>query len=291
MIRSAAYAVLVVGLASRILAETYEPYQPSLARMSTRNIIGLHRRALDGYAPTEEICGDGHTCAEACGKGFQQCHSKDDLTHCYNPIKKQTCCPNGSGDACDDGYFCTADDDAKTWCCPDGMSLKECAQKYNIPGPLTSQILSTSTTTTTTTKATTTKHTSSEAPHTSQTEEVTTTKHASTKESSKESTTTSPKTKKPESTTVSKTAHDESTSESAVKETSTTTSSLASMTTSIDGTGVFISTEAITTTSDSVPTSTPPASSTSSVSQGGSGSHGPVNSLVLFVAGALAAFV
>ncbi|KAI0435332.1 hypothetical protein F5Y09DRAFT_293418 [Xylaria sp. FL1042] len=288
MICSTAYAVLVVGLASRILAEPYEPYQPSLARMSTRNIFGLHRRGVEGYAPTEEICGDGHTCAEACGKGFQQCHSKDDLTHCYNQSKQQTCCPNGSGDACDNGYFCTADDDAKTWCCPDGLSLTECAKKYNIPGPLTSQIVSTSTTTT---KATTTKHTSSEASHTSKTEEATTTKHTSTKESSKEPTTTSTKIRKPGSTTVSKTSHHESTSESEVKETSTTASSPASTTTPADVTGASISTEAIMTTSDSVPTSTPPASSTSSISQGGSGSHGPISGFVLFVAGALAAFI
>ena len=100
MICSAAYPLLVVGLASQILAEPVrEPYQPSLARMSTRNIIGLHRRDLEGYAPTELLCGEGDTCAEACGKGFDKCNSNDHLTHCYNPSKKQTCCPNGSGGA------------------------------------------------------------------------------------------------------------------------------------------------------------------------------------------------
>ncbi|KAI0965181.1 hypothetical protein F4678DRAFT_343512 [Xylaria arbuscula] len=314
MMYSTAYTVLVVGLASQILAEPYEPHQPSLARMSTRNIIGFHRRDLEGYAPTEQICGDGNTCAEACGKGFTQCNSKDHLTHCYNPVKKETCCPNGSGESCDNGYFCTADDDDKTWCCPDGLSLKECAQKYNIPGPLTSQAVSTSTTTT---KATATKETTSKASHTSATKEATTKEastmhHTSTKESSTTKTTsttstTSTKSKKPESTesaestestestTLSRTSHHQSTSETRVKEeTSTTSNSPVSTTTPIETSDASISPAAIptqTTTSDAVPTSTPPASTTSSASVGGSGSHGPANSLVLVLAGALAAFV
>ncbi|KAI0910097.1 hypothetical protein F4823DRAFT_591682 [Ustulina deusta] len=292
MICSVAYTVLVVGLASRVLAgPSHEPYHPSLARMSTRDIIGLHRRDAEGYSPTEQLCGAGDTCADACGKGFKQCRSKDSLTHCYNSLKKQTCCPNGSGDSCDNGYFCTADEDAKTWCCPDGLSLKECAQKYDIPGPLTSQVLSTSTsistsTSTTTAKATTTKHTSSE--------EATTAKHTSTTEL----TTTSTKTGKPESTestTISKTSHRQSTSESELGGTSTTTSSLASTTTLlIDASSASIFTEAIATqtpASDSAPSSTTPTSSTSSIGQSGSGNHGPANSLVLFLAGALAALI
>ncbi|KAI1302975.1 hypothetical protein F5Y03DRAFT_193150 [Xylaria venustula] len=297
MIYSTAYTLLVVGLASQILAEPYEPHRPSLARMSTRNIIGFHRRDLEGYAPTEQICGDGDTCAEACGKGFTQCHSKDHLTHCYNPVKKETCCPNGSGESCDNGYFCTADDDDKTWCCPDGLTLKECAQKYNIPGPLTSQAVSTSKTTA---KATSTKETTSKASHTSVTKEATTTQQTSTKESG----TTSTKSKKPdttettestESTTLSKTPHHQSTSETRVKEaTSTSSSSPVSTTTPIETSGTSISTEAIatqSTTSDAVPTSTPPSSTTSSASVGGSGHHGPVNSLLLSLAGVLAALI
>lgn len=98
MIFNTAYTLLAVGFASQALAEPYrEPYQPKLARMSTRNILGIQRRVLEGYSPMEQLCGDGDTCAEACGKGFKQCASKDALTHCYNSSKKQTCCPGGTG--------------------------------------------------------------------------------------------------------------------------------------------------------------------------------------------------
>ncbi|KAI1423309.1 hypothetical protein F5Y12DRAFT_758340 [Xylaria sp. FL1777] len=294
MICSVAYTVLVAGLASRILAEpSHGPNQPLLARMSTRNIIGLHRRDIEGYAPMEQLCGAGDTCAEACGKGFMQCKSKDALTHCYNSSAKQACCPNGGGDSCDNGYFCTADDAQKTWCCPDGLSLKECAQKYNIPGPLTSQIVSTSTTTsTTTTKATATKDTSSEASHIS-TQEATTTNHASTKES----TTTSTNIKKPESTEITttlKTSHYQSTTNSEAEGTSTITNPPSPTTSLTDVSGASIATEAINaqaTGSDSVPSLTPSASPTSSVSKGGSGSYGPRNGLMFFLAGALAALI
>lgn len=96
-----AYTLLVIGFASQVLAEPFhEPYQPKLARMSTRNILGIQRRGTEGYSPMEQLCGDGDTCAEACGKGFKQCASKDDLTHCYNSLRKQTCCPGGTGGEC-----------------------------------------------------------------------------------------------------------------------------------------------------------------------------------------------
>ncbi|KAI0184412.1 hypothetical protein EV127DRAFT_237958 [Xylaria flabelliformis] len=292
MIRYAAYTLLVMGLASQALADPVnEPYQPELARMSTRNILGLHRRAMEGYAPVEQLCGDGDTCAEACGKGFSQCASKDNLTHCYNRSKKQECCPGGTGDACDNGYFCSADDAGKTWCCPDGLSLKECAQKYNIPGPLTSQapqVSSTSTTiTTTTTKPTKTKSAdSSDAPKTSSASSTTTTS-----------------TKKPviTSTTSSKILHHESTSKSEPKETSSTTpTTLSSSATTllIDVSSALVATAGVTaqtTALDLAPSSTPstPPASSSTVSIGtnGSGSYGPVNALVLLIAGALAALV
>ncbi|KAI0453115.1 hypothetical protein F5B21DRAFT_311291 [Xylaria acuta] len=285
MIWYTAYTFLVVGLASQTLAEPFrEPYQPKLARMSVRNILGLHRREIEGYTPVEQLCGDGDTCAEACGKGFSQCASKDDLTHCYNRSKKQTCCPGGTGDACDNGYFCSADEEGETWCCPEGLSLKECAQKYNIPGPLTSQAPHTSTTSTT--KATKTKSASSAS---------------STHTSTRKPATTSTKSKKPEiteSTTTSKTVHHESTSKSKPKETTTATPSSSTTTLLIDVSSALVSTEAAatqTTALDLAPSSTPstpPASSsTSSIGSNGSGSLGPVNGIVLFIAGALAAFV
>ncbi|KAI0117781.1 hypothetical protein GGR51DRAFT_267681 [Nemania sp. FL0031] len=266
------YTLLIAGLASQTLAEAVrEPYQPKLARMSTRNILGLQRRALDGYAPMEQLCGEGDTCAEACGKGFKQCASKDKLTHCYNPLKKQTCCPGGSGDSCDNGYFCTSDEKKETWCCPDGLSLKECAQKYNIPGPLTSQAPPTPTTTTskssTTTKASVTKDPST-------TEDSTTTV-------STEKTTTSTKSKKPETT-------ESTTTKSKPEETSTVTSPAVTTTLLIDVSSAALSTEAGATPVDSASSSTLSApASTSSVSESGSSGFEPSHSLMFFIVGAL----
>ncbi|KAJ8127483.1 hypothetical protein O1611_g6153 [Lasiodiplodia mahajangana] len=276
------YSLLIAGLASQALAEPVrEPYQPKLARMSTRNILGLQRRVLEGYAPMEQLCGDGDTCAEACGKGFKQCASKDKLTHCYNPLKKQTCCPGGSGDSCDNGYFCTSDEKKETWCCPDGLSLKECAQKYNIPGPLTSQAPPTPTTTSTSKLSTTTKASATKDHSTTETPDstISTTKA-----------TTSTKSKKPESTE----SAESTTTKSKPKETSTTTSSVLTTTLLIDVSSAAPSTtEAAatqTTPLDSAPSSTLPApASTTSVSENGSRSFGPTHSLMVFIVGALAA--
>lgn len=35
-------------------------------------------------------------------------------------------------EACDEGFYCAADEKAKTWCCPDELGLKECANKFNL---------------------------------------------------------------------------------------------------------------------------------------------------------------
>ncbi|KAH8157145.1 hypothetical protein CIB48_g11106 [Xylaria polymorpha] len=277
-----------MAFASQTLAGPFrEPYQPKLARMSTSNILGLHRRDVEGYSPMEQLCGAGDTCAEACGKGFSQCASKDDLTHCYNRSKKQTCCPGGTGDSCDNGYFCSADTGGQTWCCPDGLSLQECAQKYDIPGPLTSQAPHTSTTSATTTTTTITKIT--------KTKSVTSTSSTSTRKT----TTTSTKSKKPEgteSTTTPKTVHHESTSKSKPKETITATPSSSTTTILIDVSNALISTEAAATQTNglelapsSTPSTSPASTSTNSIGSSGSSSHGPINGLVLFIAGALVA--
>ncbi|KAI0867862.1 hypothetical protein GGS24DRAFT_252265 [Hypoxylon argillaceum] len=267
------YTLLVAGLASQTLAEPLrEPYRPKLARMSTRHILGLHRRDVEGYSPMEQICGTGDTCAEACGKGFKQCASKDGIPHCFNQLQKQTCCPSGSGDSCDNGYFCAADEKEKTWCCPDGMSLKECAQKYDIPGPLTSQPPPTSASTSTRTTS----------------KSSTTTKASVTKDTSATRTSTTPTTKTTTSTKLKKPDVAETTATgSGSDETSTATSSASTNTVPATQTTALPSTAL-----DSTSTSTLPAStSTSSISENGSGSYGPTNSLVLFIAGALVALV
>lgn len=59
--------------------------------------ISLARRSTNGYQPEQSTCGDGDTCAEACGKGYEACPSNDDSTHCFNPAVKQSCCTDGSG--------------------------------------------------------------------------------------------------------------------------------------------------------------------------------------------------
>ncbi|KAI1095822.1 hypothetical protein F5B19DRAFT_269215 [Rostrohypoxylon terebratum] len=130
-------SVAILALAGRVIAEPVrQPYELKLARMSAKSIFGLDRRGDDGYTPEQQFCSSGDTCAEACGKGFEQCPSKDGFVHCFNKGGNQTCCPDQSGDACDQGYFCSADDKGNTWCCPDSMTLKQCAAAYSLPGSL-----------------------------------------------------------------------------------------------------------------------------------------------------------
>ncbi|KAI1806199.1 hypothetical protein F4811DRAFT_171194 [Daldinia bambusicola] len=133
-------SLAVVALAGQAIAEPIrQPYKPKLAHMSPRALFGLDRRANGGYAPEQQFCNDGNTCAEACGKGFEQCSSKDGIVHCFNKAAQQTCCPGKTGESCDKGYFCTADEKGATWCCPDNMTLEQCADAYNLPGSLVSQ--------------------------------------------------------------------------------------------------------------------------------------------------------
>ncbi|KAH7030810.1 uncharacterized protein B0I36DRAFT_114329 [Microdochium trichocladiopsis] len=139
---------LIVG--SSVAEPLRQPYRASTAaRMSVRQAMGfgLGRRssADSGYTPADQFCGAGDTCPEACGANYQTCASTDNQVHCFDPSVKQTCCPNGSGDACDAGFFCSADAKGATWCCPDSMTLEQCAQAYGLPGVLTSDSVPTST--------------------------------------------------------------------------------------------------------------------------------------------------
>ncbi|KAI0171828.1 hypothetical protein GGR52DRAFT_443155 [Hypoxylon sp. FL1284] len=133
-------SLAALALAGQAAAEPIrQPYKLKLSRMPVDSLFGLSRRQTDGYAPEQQFCGAGDTCAQACGKGFEQCSSNDGLVHCFNKSAKQTCCPGSTGDSCDKGYFCSADEKGATWCCPDSMTLKECAAAYNLPGPLVSE--------------------------------------------------------------------------------------------------------------------------------------------------------
>jgi hypothetical protein len=126
------YAIAALSLALAPALSLAEP-QPYLLRAATHNeLFGLMKRQ-EGYAPKPHTCGAGATCAEACGPTQIECPS-DSGKHCYDPSIKQICCSDGSGLACDDGYFCTTDSAGGTWCCPDGLDLVACAAMYTVTG-------------------------------------------------------------------------------------------------------------------------------------------------------------
>lgn len=155
----------VAAFASQALAKPEPmPYKPVKAFISTRDIFGLDRRDTDAYSPYQSICGAAATCAQACGDAFDQCASSDNQMHCYNVQSNESCCPDGSGNSCDAGYYCSVDSTSQTWCCPEGMDLDTCASKYQVTGGLhtTSVALTTSTTSiTSSTSATSTSVASS----------------------------------------------------------------------------------------------------------------------------------
>ncbi|KAL7627496.1 hypothetical protein AAE478_001689 [Parahypoxylon ruwenzoriense] len=181
MLFRAISSLALMALAGQAIAEPLrQPYKLELARMSTRNLFGLQPRQDEGYAPEQQFCGAGDTCAEACGKGFERCASNDGIVHCFNTSAKQSCCPGLTGDSCDEGYFCSADDKGATWCCPDSMTLKECAAAYNLPGSLVSE--------TAPATSTTESPTSTRAPATTTSSSVSTAKTTTTQKAAPETT-------------------------------------------------------------------------------------------------------
>lgn len=94
---NAVSSLAIMAVAGQAIAEPVsQPHQMNLAKMSVRDIFGLQRRDDGEYQPSETLCGSGSTCAEACGKGFEQCGSKDDQVHCFNPTVGQKCCQGAS---------------------------------------------------------------------------------------------------------------------------------------------------------------------------------------------------
>ena len=65
----AAFSISVMHVDAEPLRQR-EPYQPQVARMSVRNLLGLQSRQDGAYNPDQQFCGQGDTCAEACGEGF-----------------------------------------------------------------------------------------------------------------------------------------------------------------------------------------------------------------------------
>ncbi|KAF3350687.1 Cyanovirin-N-like protein [Verticillium dahliae VDG2] len=131
-------SLAVLALATSAAAQEFITF--TRASQSTRD-FGLLRRQSDGYQPEDEVCaGEGSTCAEACGTGYLQCSSSDSSVHCYNPAANESCCSTGTGSSCLSNFYCTHDTQVETWCCPNGLSLKECAVKFGVTGALTSDL-------------------------------------------------------------------------------------------------------------------------------------------------------
>ncbi len=40
---------------------------------------------------------------------------------------------NIGAEACDEDFYCAADDNSATWCCPNELGLEDCASKFNLP--------------------------------------------------------------------------------------------------------------------------------------------------------------
>jgi len=123
---------LLVASALAVAEPKANPMPYKLAKMSVHEIFGLAGRQNAGYAPTQNLCdGPGDTCATACGADSVQCPSTDSSVHCFRPGAGEQCCADGSGNSCDEGYYCTDNADG-TWCCPNGLSLTDCAALYGV---------------------------------------------------------------------------------------------------------------------------------------------------------------
>jgi hypothetical protein len=90
-------AVAVAALAGHAVADPMA-YTPVLAKMSVRNVLGLGSRQDNSvYQPDQMVCGDGATCAEACGAGFEECVAADSTIHCFDASAQQVCCLANGG--------------------------------------------------------------------------------------------------------------------------------------------------------------------------------------------------
>ncbi|KAF2732411.1 hypothetical protein EJ04DRAFT_578370 [Polyplosphaeria fusca] len=98
---------------------------------SPANTFGAMMKRQGGYHPTTHLCGQGETCQEACGPTYVQCPSDSGL-YCYDESQGYHCCPDGTGNSCKPGYYCTSDGAGATYCCPDGMSTSDCAAAYSL---------------------------------------------------------------------------------------------------------------------------------------------------------------
>ncbi|KAK3331455.1 hypothetical protein B0H66DRAFT_598936 [Apodospora peruviana] len=125
---------LVLLLRVSQLAEGELAYQswrsPNLAALK---LYGRQRG--DGYNPEFGTCGVGQTCAEACGDDFTAC-SADVISvlFCYNPGAGQTCCPGGTGRACDANFYCAKEPDGGLIYCCDEADSRSCSVRLGSGG-------------------------------------------------------------------------------------------------------------------------------------------------------------
>ncbi|KAF2275219.1 uncharacterized protein EI97DRAFT_81529 [Westerdykella ornata] len=96
--------------------------------MHPRDSLGKRQ---NGYYPSTSYCGPGDTCEESCGPTYKTCPSKEDL-YCFDPTIGEQCCPDLSGNSCDEGYYCTNDPEGVTYCCPNDLDLSNCAAAYSL---------------------------------------------------------------------------------------------------------------------------------------------------------------
>jgi len=117
-----AKTLIIAALSTAVLSAQF--YSPA-------DTFGGMMKRQEGYHPTTTPCGTGDTCEEACGAETRQCPSDYGL-FCYRPGLGQKCCPDGTGNSCDDGYYCTSDGAGSTYCCPDGIDTVDCARAYSL---------------------------------------------------------------------------------------------------------------------------------------------------------------
>lgn len=110
--------------------------------LSPARNLDRRQTAPPGYHPEFGACGSGTSCENACGANWLSCTASTDLSlFCYNNVDfGQTCCENGSGRACDRGYYCAWQTfGGRVWCCED-VSCLFTGIKSNHLGPFTDHV-------------------------------------------------------------------------------------------------------------------------------------------------------
>lgn len=134
----------------------------ALAAINLRRMTFLELAGLEERQTITHYCGEGDTCAEACGAGYETCIS---YPTCYDAAAGDVCCSDGSkcrfespctDDAdiaaayCPAGTYCT-----DVACCDNGVSLEECGASMTLstvaPSPTSVSSVSTETTSSTST--------------------------------------------------------------------------------------------------------------------------------------------